>query len=285
MTASQLSAADVIALANEELTAAADGYRRSRQLQVLTFTASIISIFISNQYAYLAVVVALVSQATSWGLRFRAGRQRAVGDEGRMRGLLIDALGSTTEHIDLANLVHRITPRARSRLSRSLDPDYFASKSPSGVGRLRDHLQENSFWGKCLYEAAALVYTRLLIAFGVLAALIALIAIPLAPHDQSLILAKVLVTALTFGAALTQSNEIIAWRSAKDKIEIVDRRLEALANLSERELQSRRIEALFAVFGDYCVATAMSPPIPREIYLRERNRLNALWAERQGQRP
>jgi len=214
-------------------------------------------------------------------MRLQAGRQQALGDEGRMRGLLIDALGSTTEHIDLANLVQQVTPRARGRMAQSLDPDYFASKSPNGIRRLRDHLQENAFWGKCLYDAAAAKYTKFLIIFGIFAAIAAFIAIPFAPRGQSLTFARVLVTALTFGAALTQFNEISAWRSAKNKIEMVDRRLEALAGLSEKELQSRRIEALFAVFGDYCVATAMSPPIPKEVYLRERNRLNTLWRDRQ----
>jgi len=266
-----------MALAHEELAEASCGYRRSRQLQVVTFATSVASIFISGQYAYYPALVALISQGLSWTLRARAGHQQSTGDEGRMRGLLLDALGPTTEHIDLANLVNRISSGARARATESVDPNYFASKAPPGVVRLRDHLQENAFWGKSLYGAAADRYSRLLGAFGVAAIAVVLIAIPLAPHGESLVLARVLVTALTAGAALTQINEILSWRSAKSKIETVDRRLEVLVTFSEAKLMSQGIEALFAVFGDYCVATATSPPVPRSIYLRQRRHLNDLW--------
>lgn len=284
MSSSRLSAVDVMALAHEELAEASRGYRWSRQLQVVTFAASVISIFVSGQYAYYSALVALISQSLSWTLRIHASGQQSIGDEGRMRGLLLDALGATTEHIDLANLVNRISSDARARAVESVDPNYFASKAPQGVARLRDHIQENAFWGKCLYGAAADRYSKLLTAFGAAAIAVVLVAIPLAPHGQSLVVARVLVTALSFGAALTQINEILSWRSAKSKIETVDRRLEVLATLSERQLMSQGIEALFAVFGDYCVATATSPPVPKSIYMRQRQHLNTLWDEmrRQG---
>lgn len=284
MNSFRSSSVDVMALAHEELTEASQGYRRSRQLQVVTFAASVASIFVSSQYAYYPALIALISQGLSWTFRVHASHQQSIGDEGRMRGLLIDALGSTTEHIDLADLVNRISPDARARAVGSVDPDYFASKAPPGLVRLRDHLQENAFWGKSLYGAAGDQYSKLLGAFGVAAIAVVLIAIPLAPHGQSLVVARVLVTALTFGAALTQINEILSWRSAKSKIETVDRRLEVLATFSEAQLKSRGIEALFAVFGDYCVATATSPPVPRSIYLRQRRHLNELWAEMRRRR-
>lgn len=283
MTSSRLSAVDVLALAHEELAEASRGYRRSRQLQVVTFVASAVSIFVYSQYAYYPALVALISQGLSWTLRIRASRQQSIGDEGRMRGLLLDALGSTTEHIDLADLVNRISPDARARAVGSVDPDYFASKAPQGILRLREHLQENAFWGKSLYGASADRYSRLLIAFGIGALAVTLVAIPLAPHGQSLVAARVLVTALSFGAALTQINEILSWRSAKAKIETVDRRLEVLATFPESKLASEGIEALFAVFGDYCVATATSPPIPRNVYLSHRCHLNGLWDDMRQQ--
>lgn len=285
MSSSRMSAVEVMALAHEELADASRGYRWSRWLQVATFTSSVISIFVSSHYAYYPALFALISQGASWSLRIRASSQQSLGDEGRMRGLLLDALGPTTEYIDLADLVNHIGSGARARAAESVDPDYFASKSPQGVVRLRDHLQENAFWGKCLYREAAEWYSRLLGAFGVAAVAVALIAIPLAPPGQSLTLAQVLVTAISFGAALTQVNEILSWRSAKSKIETVDRRLEVLSGFSETELISRGIEALFAVFGDYCVASAMSPPVPRIIYQRHRKELNALWNELRRQNP
>jgi hypothetical protein len=285
VSSSRLSAVDVIALAHEELTEASRGYQRSRQLQIATFAASIASIFASSRYAYWLALFALISQGASWILRSRASDHQSIGEEGRMRGLLLDALGSTTEHIDLADLVNRISSDARARATGSVDPNYFASKASQGVTRLRDHLQENAFWGKNLYKATADRYSRLLAAFAIAAIVTALVAIPIAPHDQSLTVARVAVTSLSFGAALTQFNEILSWRSAKSKIEMVDRRLEMLAPLSKSQIISQGIEALFAVFGDYCVATAVSPPVPKGIYLSQRQRLNNLWDEMRNQTP
>jgi hypothetical protein len=273
------SAIEVIALAHEELADASKWYRWSRRLQIVTFLASVVSIFISGPYAYYPAFAALASQSLSWFIRFRASNLQSIGDEGRMRGLLLDALGPTTEQIDLADLVNQISPNARIRAARSVDPDYFSSNAPVGLARLRDHLRENAFWGKYLYSAAVCRYATWLCVFVAAAIVVALVAIPLAPHGESLVVARVLVTALSFGAALTQVNEILSWRSAKLKIEIVDRRVEVLVPLSERQLVSRGLEALYAAFGDYCVATAVSPPLPRGIYQRQREHLNSLWNE------
>lgn len=285
MSGSRLSAGDCLALAHEELAEASRMYRWSRQLQIVTFAVSVTSIFVSSNYAYWVAFLALISQSISWAFRIRASGQQSTGDEARMRGLLLDALGSTTEPIDLADLLNRMSSHVRARAVKSVDPDYFASTAPEGLVRLRDHLQENAFWGKCLYEVAANQYSKFLGVFGIAAIAILFVAIPLSPHDQSLIAARVLVTALSFGAALTQANEILTWRSAKSKIETVDRRLEVLAKYSKTELMSKGIEALFAVFGDYCVATATSPPVPVSIYRHQRQRLNTLWDETRRQSP
>jgi hypothetical protein len=280
-----MSSLEIISVANEELAAAASGYRLSRRLQILTFILSVTSIFISNTYTYIPALVALIVQLTAWAVRLRAGRNHAIGDEGRRRGLLLNAFGPTSERIDLTNWLNRISPDTQDRARKSVDPDYFASSAQTGVRRLCEHLQENALWGKCLYSAAATYYMRFLFAFAGSAVLSALVAIPLASGDGKLILARVLVAVLAFGAAITQINEIMSWRAAEGQIEAIDRRLDVLVSYSDDRLKSDRIEALFAVYGDYSIATAAAPPVPRWIYLRERDRLNDLWRQRTSQTP
>lgn len=223
MSNSRLSSLEVISLANEELASAANSYRLSRQLQILTFVASIASILISNPFTYIPVLAALVAQLSSWGVRLRASRHHAIGDEGRMRGLLLDAIGSTSERIDLANWLSRIDPGAQERATKSVDPNYFASSTPPGIRRLCEHLQENAFWGKYLYKVTAARYAKLLWIFVWGAVLAVLVAIPLSSDGDGLVVARVLVSALSFGAALTQINEIYSWKAAEVKIEAVDR--------------------------------------------------------------
>jgi hypothetical protein len=207
-----------------------------------------------------------------------------VGDEGRMRGLLLDALGPTSENLDLSNWLSRVSEKNREAAKSSADPDYFASGARAGVQRLCDHMQENAFWGKCLYKVTATRYTNLTLGISAIGVLAVLIAIPLT-SSQNLVLARILVAVLASGAAVTQVSEILSWKSAEAKIEILDRRLEKLASCSEDELKTVRLDALLAVYGDYCVATATAPPIPDLLYQRERARLNDLWKQRVLQSP
>lgn len=271
----------MIALANVELSSSARIYNLSRQLQIVTFAFSVGSILISNPYTYIPALLALATQVSSWRCRHWAGQRHGHGEEGRMRGLLLDALGSTSEKIDLANWLNQISDKTRrSAHQNPSGADYFASKSPKGMQRLRDHLQENAFWGKCLYGATATRYTTWLIAIGVAITAAVLVAIPLTSDTQGIVLARILVAVLASGAFATQVSEISAWRSAESKIDALDRRLETLESLSEDELRSQRVEALFSVYGDYCVASATAPPIPSGVYQKNRERLNTLWEQR-----
>src|ERR1035441_8947502 len=113
-----MSSLEIISVANEELAAAASGYRLSRRLQILTFILSVTSIFISNTYTYIPALVALIVQLTAWAVRLRAGRNHAIGDEGRRRGLLLNAFGPTSERIDLTNWLNRISPEIGRAIGR-----------------------------------------------------------------------------------------------------------------------------------------------------------------------
>ncbi|UBU13485.1 hypothetical protein [Nonomuraea gerenzanensis] len=284
MSSSPLSSAEIISIANAELTKASKGYSLSRHLQLATFVLGVGSILIPNTYTYIPALLALITQMSSWIYRHKAGQLHGVGDEGRMRGLLLDALGPTSEKLDLSNWLSRVSEKSREKAKSSVDPDYFASGTKVGAQRLCEHMQENAFWGKCLYKVTAARYTRITLWIAAIGVLSVLVAIPLT-SSQNLVLARILVAVLASGAAVTQVSEILSWRSAETKIEILDRRLEKLATCSEDELKTRRLDALLAVYGDYCVATATAPPIPDFLYRRERARLNDLWKQRILQSP
>jgi PAS domain-containing protein len=272
---------DIMALAHEELAYSEANYRRSRWLQVLTFPLTVAAIFAtSSQYAYLFALGTLLVQVSSWDLRLFAGRLQAAGDEARMRGLLIDALGSNHEKLDLVDLRHRISTRARRKATGTVDPDYFACSLAPGLRRLCEHLQENAFWGKHLYKAAARRYSLIVWGFVAIATVVVLVAVPLAPRDGAPVVARIVVVALTLGAVLTQISDILSWRGAATRIESLDRRLESLVGYSDDELKSIGLESLFAIFGQYSIATSTVPPIPRRIYKSNRDLLNDLWKQR-----
>jgi hypothetical protein len=280
VTSSPRTSTELAALADQKLAEASNNYRNSRLLQALTFTLSAASVYATTSSAYVAALAVLVSQASSWALRARAQAHQKTGEAIRQEALVIDALGSSREGIDLASLLHEIEPKVQARASEAIDDEYFASNSRPGLIRLLDHLQENAFWNKHLYATSASRVTTISATFAAIVVIATLIALPFAPSGQTLTVLRILVVILSFGAILTQVNEIMAWRSAARSVEILDHRLEKLAGSSEAELRSSKISGLMIAFADYCVATAITPPVPVKIYKRERSKLNALWAER-----
>jgi hypothetical protein len=286
VSSSPASSEYVLGVAHAELGIAEKQYGRSRQIQALALLIGIASIFVDEKISYTATVLMALLQLASWLLRRAAAKRQSVGDNGRMRGLLLDALGSTTEHLDFTDFLQDVSERAK-RVHESESPGsggHFASTSKPGLRRLRDHIQENAFWNRSLYEKAATASMVYLIAYGAAAAFVVLIAIPLSPHGDGLIFARLLVAALAFAPALAQVSEILAWRAAQAKIEAVDRRLERLAPLSESALRGQSLDSIFAIFADYTVATCATPPIPQRIYRKHRDSLNRLWSERSALR-
>lgn len=281
MTASAPTApAEVIGIANHQLEKAARCYRLSRRTQILTLILGLSSIFLENVLAYIPALLALVSQTYSWFIRNRAENYHGIGEEGRTYGLLMDGLGWTGERVELTNWFGRVGQRGDEPTPAPVPPDYFASQSAAGLRRLCDHLQENAFWGKHTYKETATLYGRFLWTFVAVAVGFVLVSIPATPGGQGLILARVLVAILASGAAYAQLGEVMAWRSAEAKSDALDRRLEILAPLTEKELRSNHVGTVFSVYGHYCTATAAAPPIPHFIYSRERDRINRLWEVR-----
>lgn len=274
-----VSTDEIIGLANHQLKKAASDYGRSRRLQLAALVLGVSSIFIKNAYTYIPALSALCIQLASLTIRYRAARCHGTGEEGRTWGFLIDALGPQAERIDLASWFDRASLKP-GELPEPVLPNYFASKSPVGLRRLCDNLQENAFWGVHQYRAAAAYYGMRLKVLTALAAILVLASVPYTSGGQGLILARILVAVLASGAALTQLTEVMSWRSAEVKSETLDRRLEALSRVAESELRSDHIIAVFSAYGDYRSATAMAPPVPSFLYDRERDRLNTLWQRR-----
>jgi hypothetical protein len=276
----QVSSLEVIGLADEQLERANYWYKWSRRLPIATFALSSASIFISNPYTYIPALLALGVQICSWIFRDNAGKYHSDGEEGRTHGLSLNALGGTEERLELDKWFSRVSPRPTQQPTEPAASDYFASSSPTGMRRLCDHLQENSFWNMHQYRKTAAHYARILWVFAGLTVVAVLVATPLTSGDRSLIFARVLVSALASGAALTQFSEVRSWKSAEAKSERLYVRLDSLSSFSEEELRRDKLGTILSVYGDYRVTTASAPPIPKWVYDKEKDHLNSLWDRR-----
>lgn len=275
-----MEAHELSAMAEQQLEEALASHVAINRIRLATFAATALTIFVAGAAAYVLAVAVLTAQLGTWALGSRARRQQATGDQCRMRALLLDALGPTGARVDYGNLLRRISPEVRQQSAAVADPNYYASTAAPGLLRLREHLQENAFWNKSLYDSAADARLRAVVALGIAAGGVVLVAIPLAPRDQALLAARVLVVALSFFATLDQIREIGTWRSASDAIGQVDQRLETLTACSPGELMGPQAHSFLAAYGDYCAISSATPPIPKYLYLKHRDHLNVIWRER-----
>jgi hypothetical protein len=111
----------------------------------------------------------------------------------------------------------------------------------------------------------------------VLVVLIALFVLLLVSGNAQLLVARTLVVALGFITSYDEFGRALAWQTAAAQADAVERRFEKLDVTS--------VEPALAVFGDYSVATATAPPIPKHFYNKERDRLNSGWADRRAEVP
>lgn len=259
----------LLALSRAEQVLAKRWFVVSRLAHVATLVVTLPTLFIEGKVPYFLVLAALVSEVVAWLFRCLGDRKHYLAEEARRRALLADALAKPADALALRDLHAKFSRRAKRIVNRLEDPDYYATDASPGPARLRAELQESAFWSRELYSAAApFAYTVAIIIFTfVVGALFAVVGTE--SSDLSLVVARIgvlFLSFLVFSDILTQG---LAWTDASRRSDAVCRRLET------ETLQDEA--GALAVFGDYCVATAATPPIPTFIYERNRGRIETAW--------
>jgi hypothetical protein len=259
----------LLALSRAEQEVAKSRFLVSRLAHVGTLLIALVTLFVEGKPAYFLALAALVSEALAWLFRVLGDRKHSLAEEGRRRALLADALAKPADALAIRDLSARFSRHAKKIAHKFEDPNYYASEAPPGSARLRANLQESAFWSRELYGASATI--AYLIA-GLLLLLIvgALFVVAGAESSAaSLIVARlgvVFLSFLVFSDLLTQG---LAWSDAARKSDAVFRRLENEALADEA--------TALAMFGDYSVATATTPPIPSWLYKAHHERIESAW--------
>ncbi|HYO76646.1 MAG TPA: hypothetical protein VE010_09295 [Thermoanaerobaculia bacterium] len=263
------SESTLLALSRAEQEIAKRWSTRSRFAHVATLGATVITLFAEGQGAYLAAFAAFVAQCAAWALRLIGDSKHSLAEEGRRRAVLADALATPPDALAIRNLQARFSVAARSLAPQLEDPDYYASTSPPGRARLREHLQESAFWSRELYGAAAKVAYVGAAALFVLVVGALLLVVAAESPAISLLVARLGVLFLSFLVGSDIVTQGLAWTDASRKSDAVHGRLHAETLKDDG--------AALAVFGDYCVATATTPPIPTFVYRLHKNRIEEAW--------
>lgn len=265
--------ASLLALRRAEAAVGKTYIRMSFWAHVVTLVVGIPALFATGAVAYLLAVLALLSEVTAWVLRYYGYGRHALAEEAGRRALLDASLvGSQSESVEIAELVAKVSKRAKRIAPRYEDPNYYASTKAPGVERLQETMEESAFFSLNLYRKAA---TAALVAAGVLGSLILLAFILLVVFNRSdvlLLTARVVVLFLSFLIATDYLGQGMSWLGAANEI---DRLLARLSRIDPHQL-----DALLGVFGDYSAAIATRPPIPERIYEKNKADLAEAWAAR-----
>jgi hypothetical protein len=248
-------------------------FKRLPLCHVAAACLTIGALFSPLPQAYFLGIGVLVLEALALHLRRQALAMHRRADQARRRALLINAFGSSAERLDVADLRKSFSNWACKKAAELDRSDYWAERGGALSGVL-SNLQESAFWSKHLYKAAA---KRMGLIAGVVVVCLFAIAVwgfLVFDGDTELAVARVLVVALSLLIGLDLIGQALAWSGAASEAEAVDRRLEHMDGTLE--------EPLLAVIGDYAIATSTAPPIPDHFYQRDKDKLDGLWAARQG---
>lgn len=232
--------------------------------------------YIPAAASYLLAIVALGGQFYTLRKRTEVGELRARGEEGLRRALLMDALGTTQEPFDVADLRQRMSPDAEATAADFEDPNYYASGAQPGAERLYALVQESAFYSTHLFTAAARTAEQLVWASVVGLVLALLVALTAATSGTlGVTIARIAVLAIGGVIAFDYYSQYVAWCRAARVAERVDQRIEKVA-------QPSLGETAMAIFSDYASATSIAPPIPTSVYARTSAKLKETWKNRKG---
>ena len=231
---------------------------------------SLVSLFLHGGALYVIAVLVLVGNFAAWCLRWLASEAHFLAEEGRRRGVLSETLGGDTDSLGAAELLTKFGAAARIAARRWDDPSYFATRRAVGPERLREALQESSFWSARLYRAAGrAVALRLSGVVSVIVVAVLLIVLVSTP-DVATLAARVTVVTLSALIGLDELGLMLAFFGASRTSDRVSRLLQGA--------DTQELSPLLAAYSDYSVATASAPPIPTPTYLRNRGSIERAWS-------
>jgi hypothetical protein len=201
--------------------------------------------------------------------RFNGYRRHSLAEEGRRRALLADGLGTSIDELALRDLRLRFSEKAEQAASTFEDADYYASEAPPGPARLRATMQESAFWSRHLYGAASKAAGVIAGILLVLVVIALFVVIGTNSASASVAVARIGALFLSFLVFSDIATQALAWFDAAAKSNDVYLRLQAVDLTDEA--------TAMAVFGDYSVATATTPPIPTFLYKRRHDHFEEAW--------
>ena len=258
-------------LTDAEFGKAEKQYRIASTLQAVVTLLAASSVFVTDQRLSLLVAIATLAVFGLWAnIDWAYKDTRLQAERGRKALWIADGLGdslSKPERRDVEAGFHCTDEEGRA----AENPEYFASKSPPGDKRLTELIEESGFYScRLLRHSAKWAWTRLILG-GAVALGLLLSAILVGSSGQTVVIARLVCTALVFFIG----NEVLG--AAKG----YDRAVEVLSKLQARVAAIRATGYpsgdLLLLFADYNAAVEGAPMMAPGVYDRHQARLDDLW--------
>lgn len=239
---------------------------------------SCFAFFYQEQIAWALVSIGFICKIASFIINNRGQHYHSISREAQRLALLEDAYGKILDNFQVVELRRKISSKIDDRAKQiPYAQPYYSSGAKKGNARLKENIQQSTFWSKNLLEIYA---NRILWTFVISVSVLAVVTYALLvtrPDPSVKVLNPYLLTlgALTFILGLVDYfNVWLACKSSVSLLTEVDQRLE--------KIDIDNFEILLANFADYGIASVTAPPIPFKSYKQNQKRLKELWDQRIG---
>jgi len=245
-------------------------------IQWISTVLSCFAFFYNEKVAWILVSIGFISKLISFAINIRSQRYHHISREAQRLALLEDAYGKILDNFQVVELRRKIDANIYNKAkSESYIQPYYSSASKKGNLRLKENIQQSTFWSKNLLEIySKKIFFKFLLSLGILGLLTYVLLVTRSSNSTGVFNPYLLsLGSLTFFLGLVDYFHIwFASTSAVKLFDEVDHRLE--------NINIEKIEVLLANFADYGIASISAPPIPFKLYKKNHMRLKELWDER-----
>ncbi|MGB7582402.1 MAG: hypothetical protein WBL85_08160 [Sedimentisphaerales bacterium] len=267
---------ELLLLANAARMAAQKRMGYSHYAYFLACICSVLSLFMGSVVSIVLAVIGTILAGSGLLIRSRCMRIHYLSREAQRLALLEDSLGRIAEDYHIVELRRKmgveIEKKAKTYL---LEKSYYRSKKPRGQSRLKENMQQSSFWSKALLDKYSF-YLYLIVLIYVVA-MIATLVIYVVIHSKEPeytgnIAVLIVSTLVLLGIVLEE------WRAARS-VKLAVEMLEGVDNQLDTVYEDDSI-VIISKFADYGISVTEAPPIPYIIYAFNKDHLRGLWDKR-----
>lgn len=243
---------------------------RSNVLKLQTAIAILAAVTVpitSDIVLYLVAIIALCLAGASLYLTQQLSESRAHAERLRRTTMLVGGLGFQLPGAELLELCREGSAPAEEA-KRLVDPNYFASATLPGPGRMVEMLEESAIWTANLAKIAARETWLLFGCIFISMVLALLSAVAFASPTEWQLGARIVMAVLASLLSMDFLGAAISYGGARQAaLRVVDK-------LQQHKAGEASLEHVLLIFGDYNSAVESMPPFPSGLYPRHEKRLN-----------